>query len=695
MRCFDGAKYLGCERKQQHHDKAVSDISAAVGGKMKSKVKNQKAKDRKVIGGRWLVAGPLFTVLFLLFTVHCSLITVRAQTSEFTYQGRLVDGSLAANGTYEMRFRLFDAETDGTQQPQPTPITLDFTVAGNNPVSVTNGVFTVKLDFTSAAFPGAARFLEISVRRNAIDPFTQLNPRQPVTSAPQTLRSLSSSSSDGLSIVCVLCVTDAHIQSIDGGKVTGTVASATTAVNISGIVPIANGGTGSSVKNFVDLSTTQTINGHKTFGNVTFVNPNNPIEIQGSLNVGGTVFADQFYGGGDGLFNVAGTLPWQPVSGLSQQAVRNSGYVATNDGQVTITLPANPGIGDIVRVSGAGFGGWRIAQNDGQSIIGLTIASIGGTWTPRESSRGWFSVASSADGSKLVAVAYPGQIYTSTDSGVNWIPRESSRDWISVASSTDGTKLVALAEHGQIYTSTDSGQNWAPRETNRGWFSVASSADGSKLIAVVAGGQIYTSTDSGLTWTPRFITAVWVSVASSADGTKLVALESGGRIYTSPDSGITWVPRESNRFWRSVASSANGNKLVAVVNAGQIYTSTNSGANWTPRESNANWNSVASSADGTRLVATVAGGQIYISTNSGVNWLPKESSRGWFGVASSAEGTKLVAIVNPGQIYTSTLNTNVGTAGYMTGDQFSAIELQYIGNGRFLPLSYSGTISAH
>ena len=85
----------------------------------------------------------------------------------------------------------------------------------------------------------------------------------------------------------------------------------------------------------------------------------------------------------------------------------------------------------------------------------ISAGFVGRTWTPRESSRIWFSVASSADGTKLVAVVNGGQIYTSTDSGVSWTPRESNRDWISVASSADGGKLVAVAGFdGQIYTST-------------------------------------------------------------------------------------------------------------------------------------------------------------------------------------------------------------------------------------------------
>lgn len=34
-----------------------------------------------------------------------------AQTSTITYQGRLTDGGTAANGTYDLQFKLYDALT--------------------------------------------------------------------------------------------------------------------------------------------------------------------------------------------------------------------------------------------------------------------------------------------------------------------------------------------------------------------------------------------------------------------------------------------------------------------------------------------------------------------------------------------------------------------------------------------------------
>ena len=108
---------------------------------------------------------------------------------------------------------------------------------------------------------------------------------------------------------------------------------------------------------------------------------------------------------------------------------------------------------------------------------------------------------------------------------------------------------------------------------------------------------------------------------------------------------------------------------------------------------------MASSADGSKLVAGASPGYIYISTDSGVTWTARDSSRYWYGVASSADGSKLVACVSGGQIYPFAAallapgsSTTVGPTGYLTGGQGAVIELQYVGNNQFLPLSHEGTI---
>jgi hypothetical protein len=310
---------------------------------------------------------------------------------------------------------------------------------------------------------------------------------------------------------------------------------------------------------------------------------------------------------------------------------------------------------------------WLISDTCGntntctQTVTVTNQCVPGQTWTPHESNREWWCLASSADGSRLVAGTYPGQIYTSDNFGSSWTARPTgSHHWTMVACSDNGDNLVAVVSGGQIYTSMDSGENWAEHASTRGWSSVASSADGSKLVAVVYGGQIYTSGHFGGDWTAALdgIVQNWQTVASSKDGVNLVAAADGGQIYTSMDSGEHWTEQDSGvRNWIAVASSENGDKLVAVDNGGydggQIYTSADWGTTWTAHESNRHWWAVASSADGSKLVAVEWGGRIYTSTDSGVTWMPRESSRLWSAAASSADGSKLAAAANGGLIYTS------------------------------------------
>src|SRR5262252_9583525 len=114
-----------------------------------------------------------------------------AQTGAFTYQGRLTDGGMPANGTYDLQFTLWDTLTSGNQLPDGSPLTV--TKSG---VQVPHGVVTVQLDCTAAAFPGADRFLEISVKHPADSSYTTLQPRIQLTSTPYAIRSATAASAD-------------------------------------------------------------------------------------------------------------------------------------------------------------------------------------------------------------------------------------------------------------------------------------------------------------------------------------------------------------------------------------------------------------------------------------------------------------------------------------------------------------------
>ena len=135
-------------------------------------------------------------LLFLMLTLVLSGGAALGQ-SGFTYQGKLTDGGTLANGNYDLQFALFDA-TDGTNQIGQTKIV--------SSVPVSAGVFTVTLDFGPSAFPGAARFLEISARPSGGAAFTLLTPRQQISSTPYAVRSLSATNAD----------TAANAQSLGG-----------------------------------------------------------------------------------------------------------------------------------------------------------------------------------------------------------------------------------------------------------------------------------------------------------------------------------------------------------------------------------------------------------------------------------------------------------------------------------------------
>ncbi len=76
--------------------------------------------------------------------------------------------------------------------------------------------------------------------------------------------------------------------------------------------------------------------------------------------------------------NGAGSIPtwednisftWQEETGTSATMAVNNGYIANNGSLVTLTLPDTATLGSVIEVVGKGSGGWRIAQNAGESII--------------------------------------------------------------------------------------------------------------------------------------------------------------------------------------------------------------------------------------------------------------------------------------------------------------------------------------
>ena len=83
-----------------------------------------------------------------------------------------------ANGNFDFTFALFNNSSTNTGQIGSTLTDLD--------VGVTNGLFTVTLDF-GPVFPGDSNWLSIGVRTNGGDTFAALNPLQELTPTPYAI----------------------------------------------------------------------------------------------------------------------------------------------------------------------------------------------------------------------------------------------------------------------------------------------------------------------------------------------------------------------------------------------------------------------------------------------------------------------------------------------------------------------------
>ena len=649
---------------------------------------------------RKAIIGWMFCVIAFLGTAESG----RALGTAFNYQGQLNVGGNPANGNFDMRFALYDATTNGNLIGLPLT---------NAAVPVVNGLFVTNLDF-GLVFTGADYWLSIGVRTNGdTNAFTTLWPRQPLQPVPNAIFSINASNLLGTLVATQLSGT---LPASAFAGYTNTVAFTNGANLFSGAFNGTFSGDGLNLTNLNGSAVAVgTVADARLSSNVAFLNGNQTFSGANNFTNWNNSFTGSFYGNG--------LVGWNATNATAFQADIDHGYVLTSSQLVSVTLPTPLHVGDIVRISGAGAGGWRIAQTSGQSIVGNFSSYVSSYWlssgAPTET---WNALACSADGSKMAATIDGGTsgslgIYVSTDSGHTWNASGASAStfWQSIGSSADGTRLIAgqgsSSTSGHILISTNSGTTWTgvTGDTSAKWYSIAVSANGSNAVAVAFGSGIYYSINGGVNWSGPASGAPsgsnWVSVASSANGSNLVAAINGGKIYTSSNAGASWTIQNgsSSRHWFGVASSADGSKLAAVVNGGGIYTSADSGVTWTQQAGapTVNWESIASSADGGRLAAVVNGGGIYTSVDSGVTWTRQTTApaQNWTAICSSADGSKLEAAVSGGSIYylsSATQGTSTsGTGGSISGAQGSAVELQYIGNSQWMPVSSAGTIWAN
>ena len=90
------------------------------------------------------------------------------------------------------------------------------------------------------------------------------------------------------------------------------------------------------------------------------------------------------------LATTANFVVWNDVSGTSQSAAVNNGYIISNSSQTTVSIPATAAEGSIIGVVGKGAGGWIIQMNTGQTChLGSSVTTSAGSLT---SSNQWDAI---------------------------------------------------------------------------------------------------------------------------------------------------------------------------------------------------------------------------------------------------------------------------------------------------------------
>jgi len=132
-----------------------------------------QARAWKIVKLVMVVVGPVAASLLVGWAA-----LAQGPGTAFSYQGSLSRGDDPVEDICTFGFDLYDAATGGTRIGATQTVT---------DVTVSEGLFTVELDFGTEVFTGPPRYLEIGVQCSGAGSPTTLSPRQPLYPTPYAL----------------------------------------------------------------------------------------------------------------------------------------------------------------------------------------------------------------------------------------------------------------------------------------------------------------------------------------------------------------------------------------------------------------------------------------------------------------------------------------------------------------------------
>jgi hypothetical protein len=285
-----------------------------------------------------------------------------------------------------------------------------------------------------------------------------------------------------------------------------------------------------------------------------------------------------------GTNGVWGSLAWSADGGKMYAVSGQTLFLSTDAG--TVWTP----------ISDAGFSA-VVVSADGMKVAAISgslfyfSTNSGATWRTNSTPVAFSlfnttgegnPLAASADLNTLIAVdgSQASLIWISTNAGVTWQPSGAPAAWwVSLASSADGSELLAADipddYSERLYKSTNLGTNWAVANGVGAVFykgGVYCSANGSAIVFTsdISG----VSTNAGASW--RGIGG-GETAACSSNGTTIAFVQGnntvGERLYISQDSGASWYLANAPEGYPQLPLvSSDGTKL-ALLNGSTIFLS--------------------------------------------------------------------------------------------------------------------------